>query len=338
MVESTSEELQSHNEELTTVNAELKARLEEVGRAHDDLANLIASTELATVFVGHDLEIKRFTPRVAGIFNLIPRDVGRKLLDITHRLDSPQLREDMAATLRRLQPFEREVPATDGRHFSVRVRPYRNADDVVAGAVLAFIDISRRWRAEAEAQDRQSGQEFLLRLGDSLRPLADPMAVLALGCRTLGAQLRVAQLAFGEFRAGRYAMLPGYAERTPPLRGKARWRCWQAGAGPCWRRSATRVSSGWDFSWPASQRRARGRHPRSPCSRSRPPASGWNMSAPARAVAKLCAGVLGGQCQRPLARGLAGRHPSGGPPRPGVEACWRVLPGRCRRAHGRAIG
>lgn len=127
--ESSCEELQSHNEELSTVNAELKARLDDTGRANDDLNNLIASVDLATLFVGPELTIMRFTPRAAGIFNLIPRDVGRKLLDITHRLDYPQLKDDVAAAVDSHRPLEREVTATEGRHYIVRVLPYRHPDD-----------------------------------------------------------------------------------------------------------------------------------------------------------------------------------------------------------------
>jgi len=220
LAESGCEELQSHNEELSTVNAELKARLDETGRANDDLSNLIASVDLATIFVGRDMTVKRFTPRAAGIFSLIPRDVGRNLLDITHRLDYPQLQQDVAGTSDSLQPMEREVQATDGRHYIVRVRPYRTGEDVIAGAVLTFFDISRRRVAEDEARAMASDQEFLLRLGDRLRPQADPEHLLVLGCRLLGERLRVPQLAFARIKGGHYIVLPGHAAGVPALHGE----------------------------------------------------------------------------------------------------------------------
>jgi chemotaxis methyl-accepting protein methylase/GAF domain-containing protein len=218
--ESGCEELQSHNEELSTVNAELKARLDDTGRANDDLANLIASVDLATVFVGPDLTIKRFTPRTASIFNLIPRDVGRRLSDITHRLDYPQLHDDVARTFDSLQPMEREVQGTDGRHYIVRLQPYRTGDDVIAGTVLTFFDISRRRAAEDEARALASDQEFLLRLGDRLRPQADAMQLLLIGCRMLGERLAVAQLAFARILGGHYTLLPGHASGVPALHGE----------------------------------------------------------------------------------------------------------------------
>jgi len=233
--ESGCEELQSHNEELSTVNAELTARLDNTGRANDDLVNLIASADLATIFVGPDLTVKRFTPRAAGIFNLIPRDVGRHLLDITHRLEYPQLQSDVDATLDTLQAQEREVKARNGGHYIVRARPYRTSENQIAGAVLTFVDISRRRIAEDEVRARAADQEFLLHLGDSLRPMADPAALLVLGCRMLGKRLDVPQLAFAVIRGSCYEFLPGHAAGMPALHGSgavegigapvlARWR------------------------------------------------------------------------------------------------------------------
>jgi two-component system CheB/CheR fusion protein len=50
-LETSKEELQSINEELITVNHELKCKVEETGKINDDLQNLIASTDIATLFV-----------------------------------------------------------------------------------------------------------------------------------------------------------------------------------------------------------------------------------------------------------------------------------------------
>jgi two-component system CheB/CheR fusion protein len=86
-LETSKEELQSVNEELITVNYELKVKVEETGKANDDLNNLIASTDIATIFVDSGLRIKRFTPRAADLFSIIGSDIGRSLLDLTHKLD-----------------------------------------------------------------------------------------------------------------------------------------------------------------------------------------------------------------------------------------------------------
>lgn len=151
-LETSKEELQSVNEELITVNYELKVKVEETGKANDDLNNLIASTDIATVFVDRAMRIKRFTPRTADIFSIIPTDIGRSLLDITHRLDYDQLAGDVLSTFETLRPVEREVRSSDGRYYIVRLLPYRTTEDKIEGAVMTFFDITRRREAEEQVR------------------------------------------------------------------------------------------------------------------------------------------------------------------------------------------
>jgi two-component system CheB/CheR fusion protein len=115
------------------------------------LNNLIASTDIATVFVDSALRIKRYTPRTADIFSIIPSDVGRSLLDLTHRLDYDELADDVAATFETLRPTEREVRSSDGRWYIVRLLPYRTTEDRIEGAVMTFFDITARRQAEEQA-------------------------------------------------------------------------------------------------------------------------------------------------------------------------------------------
>jgi two-component system CheB/CheR fusion protein len=139
-LETSKEELQSLNEELITVNVELKSKVDETAKINDDLQNLIVSADIATLFVDSALRIKRFTPRAVELFNLIPGDIGRCLLDITHRLDYPDLADDSRAAFEDLQLREREVHSIDGRSFQARVLPYRTAENRIDGAVLTFFD------------------------------------------------------------------------------------------------------------------------------------------------------------------------------------------------------
>jgi len=151
-LETSKEELQSVNEELTTVNHELKMKVEEAAQINDDLHNFISSTEIATIFVDGGLRIKRYTPRAEDIFSIIPADIGRRLLDITHRLDYPELAADTEAAFMALQTREREVHGIDGRVFIARVLPYRTAESRVDGAVLTFVDVTSLRRAEERAR------------------------------------------------------------------------------------------------------------------------------------------------------------------------------------------
>jgi two-component system CheB/CheR fusion protein len=163
-LETSKEELQSINEELITVNLELKLKVEETAKANDDLHNLVASTDIATVFVDRDMSIKRFTPRAADVFRLLPADIGRSLLDLNHSLDYPDLAADAAMAFQALRTIEREVGSPDGRWYIARILPYRTAEDRIEGAVMTFIDITRRRAAEAAAR---SSEERMRLVADS---------------------------------------------------------------------------------------------------------------------------------------------------------------------------
>ncbi|WP_306395198.1 CheR family methyltransferase [Telluria beijingensis] len=128
----------------------LQRRIVEADKAHDDLSNLIASSDVATIFLDRTMRILRYTPRIADFFNVLPGDIGRPLPHITNRLDYPQLAEEAARVFDTLQAMEREVRATDGRDYIVRVHPYRTTHDRIEGAVMTFFDISN-WRAAEQA-------------------------------------------------------------------------------------------------------------------------------------------------------------------------------------------
>jgi two-component system CheB/CheR fusion protein len=122
--------------------------VEETAKANDDLTNLIVSMDIATVFVDRAMRIKRFTPRAAEIFNILATDVGRPLLDLTHRLRYDDIGPDVEQVLKKLQTLEREVGGERDRWFLVRISAYRTGEDRIDGAVLNFIDVSERRKTE----------------------------------------------------------------------------------------------------------------------------------------------------------------------------------------------
>jgi len=148
-LETSKEELQSINEELQTVNAELKMKLDSVSRANNDLQNLMAATDVGTLFLDQQLRIKRFTPKVSELFNIQAPDEGRPITDFTHRLDYPNFTDDAQAVLKDLKIIEREI-ASNGSWFLTRIRPYRTMDDRIEGVACTFVDISARLKMEAE--------------------------------------------------------------------------------------------------------------------------------------------------------------------------------------------
>jgi two-component system, chemotaxis family, CheB/CheR fusion protein len=151
-LETSKEELQSVNEELVTVNHELKNNVEDLSRANADLNNLMASTDIGTVFLDRQLRIQRFTPSAQKIFNLLPADLGRPLSDITHKLAYESFLADTEQVLRDLKTIEHEVRVGETSWYMTRIAPYRTSEDRIAGVVATFIDISRRKNAEDEVR------------------------------------------------------------------------------------------------------------------------------------------------------------------------------------------
>jgi two-component system CheB/CheR fusion protein len=161
-LETSKEELQSLNEELVTVNAELQGKNDELSSTNDDLHNLLNSTEIATIFLDNDLNIKRFTPATQGIINLIATDVGRPLIDIASKLIDGRLIEDAQQVLRTLVFQEGEVQATDGEWYVLRILPYRTARNTIDGLVLTFLNITGAKKAEIAAREAQEFAESII--------------------------------------------------------------------------------------------------------------------------------------------------------------------------------
>ena len=139
---SSKEELQSLNEETQTVNAELQMKIEELSQSNSDMKNLLYGSEIVTIFLDSDLGVKRFTPQATRIVNLAASDVGRPLGHFTTNLKYDRLVQDAREVQDTLVPKEAQVQASDGRWYNMRVLPYRTVENVIAGVVMTFADIT----------------------------------------------------------------------------------------------------------------------------------------------------------------------------------------------------
>jgi two-component system, chemotaxis family, CheB/CheR fusion protein len=136
------EEMQSMNEELQTINAEMQTKLDDLALAQSDMKNLLNSIEIAIVFLDRNLNVRRYTDRASRIINIRENDVGRPLSDLTTSLLYPELNDDALTTLGTLVVSEKQILATDGRWFTVRIMPYRRLDNVIDGVVITLVDIT----------------------------------------------------------------------------------------------------------------------------------------------------------------------------------------------------
>jgi two-component system CheB/CheR fusion protein len=144
------EELQSLNEELTALNTQLHETLELQRTTSDDLQNVLFSTNVATLFLDTDLNIRFFTPATKLLFSVLPGDIGRPLADLSSLAADGALLNDARTVLRSYEPIEREIEARSGAWYVRRILPYRTKDDAVEGVIITFVDSTERRRiAEA---------------------------------------------------------------------------------------------------------------------------------------------------------------------------------------------
>ena len=152
------EEAQSMNEELQTINSELQTKLDDLALAQSDMQNLLNSTDIATLFLDNDLNVRRFTEKATGIFHLREGDIGRPLSDLASTLVYPQLHSDAKETLRTLTPGLQQIATTDGRWFSVRIMPYRTLTNMIQGVVLTLVEITVAKELEFRLREGYSPQ------------------------------------------------------------------------------------------------------------------------------------------------------------------------------------
>jgi len=166
-METSKEELQSTNEELVTVNTELQHKLDELSQANSDISNLLGSTQIGTIFLDTNLNIKRFTPAAINIFNLIQTDLGRPISDITSKIRYDQLTKDCREVLDTLIFKEAEVQDTDNNWYAMRISPYRTLENIIDGVVITFVDITKIKRAEKALRDSEVDRRLAAVIRDS---------------------------------------------------------------------------------------------------------------------------------------------------------------------------
>jgi two-component system CheB/CheR fusion protein len=156
-LQSTNEELHSVNEELYTVNAEYQKKNAELQELNNDIEHLLNGTDVATIFLDRQLCIRKFTPRIAETFDLLPQDVGRSIRSFSHDLTHATLIADIERVLHDGSFVETQTWDSRDRCYFLRILPYRaRSKDAAAvpgadralppappdGVVLTLIDIS----------------------------------------------------------------------------------------------------------------------------------------------------------------------------------------------------
>ena len=134
---------------------------------NEDLATLLAHSDLPILFLDRELRIKRFISASCKLFTFTPSDIGRSIDDIASKLEL----EDLITVAAKVQSSglitEDEVCTSGGDFYLRRVLPYPMEENHVEGVVVIFVPINALKHAEQEI--RQSEKRF--------RTLADTVPV-----------------------------------------------------------------------------------------------------------------------------------------------------------------
>jgi len=155
-LQSTNEELQSVNEELYTVNTEYQAKIEELTRLNNDVSNLLKNTDVGALYLDRSLCIRRLTPIVSRLTNIMETDIGRPIYHLSLGEGFEQLLSSIQDVVETLQPKDQQVELSTHGSYLVKVRPYRTDYNSVDGVVVVFIDVS-----ELQKENQRADQASL---------------------------------------------------------------------------------------------------------------------------------------------------------------------------------
>ena len=161
-LETSKEELQSFNEELHSINSQLQYKIVELDEKSADLANLLAGTDIATMFLDLQFCVKWFSVATEQLFDLVASDIGRSISHFARKFADERLLKDCQEAVDGLIAVEAEVRNDQGRWFVRRVLPYRTRDGRVAGSVITFVDITDRRHAANSAREARIYAESIV--------------------------------------------------------------------------------------------------------------------------------------------------------------------------------
>lgn len=140
-LQSTNEELQSLNEELHTVSAEHQLKIKELMDLNDDMNNFFRNSEVGQILIDRKMIIRKFSPAVTRMVNLIDTDINRSIMDITTRFNNNDFIGDIRRVMLENLPVEREIELGTSLYL-MRITPYVRQDKRTDGVVVNFIDIT----------------------------------------------------------------------------------------------------------------------------------------------------------------------------------------------------
>jgi PAS domain S-box-containing protein len=161
-LETAKEELQSSNEELATLNDQLQIRNADLTHLSDDLSNVISGVDIPIVILDSDLRIRRFNSPAQRLLGLLSGDIGRPIGNLHISVKVPDLKELISSVIAKGEEVTSEVQGEDDHWYSLRIRPFRTAEQRIEGTLIAFVDIHELKQKQHALQREQNFASAIL--------------------------------------------------------------------------------------------------------------------------------------------------------------------------------
>ncbi|PZX18812.1 two-component sensor histidine kinase [Palleronia aestuarii] len=145
--------LQSESRARIAIEDELVETAAQHDMAQADLANTLASTGIAALFLDREARLRRITPAAQLLLGLDAENIGRSVNSAATRLIEADLDAEARRVVASFEHVEREIAVSGGGIVLMRILPYLDAEDRADGVVVTFADIS----ASRAARDRIDG-------------------------------------------------------------------------------------------------------------------------------------------------------------------------------------
>lgn len=161
-LQSTNEELQSTNEELFTVNSEYQKKIIELTEMNNDVENLLAGSGIEILILDENNEIRKCSPGLTKIFNILEKDIGRPISHLSHNIVDFDLQKAIDQVQEKKALFCAKKQLQDDAYYMIRVLPYFIGPEACAGTILTFVDITDKERVQKDLSDAQTGIQRLM--------------------------------------------------------------------------------------------------------------------------------------------------------------------------------
>ena len=123
--------------------------------------------------LGKNHRIRRFTQPAEKLLNLLPADIGRPINNIRPNVKVPDLDALISEVIDKVTQRELEIQDRDGRWYSMRLRPYRTADNRIDGVLMIFIDIHALKTTQQALREQSSFSKAVMESSGALVLVTD---------------------------------------------------------------------------------------------------------------------------------------------------------------------